>query len=149
MLAKVLLVIFLLFKLVSFLSKKEVQKIEIPPNENNWDTVTTKTKIQEDSSPIEHVVPKNNTKTKPDKNSFIHLQETIRYKGKPVPNAYFTISGCSECKSTLSGKDGSTKIKIPAEAYNDGRTHDFYVYASDTLLYHKAMRFINFQLNKY
>ncbi len=77
------------------------------------------------------------------------IETTILYKGKPVKNAYFSIRDCSTCKSTKSGINGIVTISVPEELIRSDNEHDFDVFAGDSLLYSRSMRFSNLNLNKY
>ncbi len=84
-----------------------------------------------------------------EENTVVEIQQPLRYKGKPLDSAYFAVAKCTSCTSSLSGKDGLAKARIPKTLLEDDKEYDFYVYSADTLVYQKSMRFSDLQFNTY
>ncbi len=81
--------------------------------------------------------------------AFIEIEETILFKGKTIPNAYFVVRNCIQCKSTKSGFDGRVTISVPVDFIEGDEEYDFDVFVEDSLLYSRSMRFSNLNFNKY
>jgi len=77
------------------------------------------------------------------------LNEIIKYKGKPIENAYFKIEGYKSCNSSISNDRGEVRAEIPITLYKSDNMFHFLIYQNDELLYSKKMRFENLDLNKY
>lgn len=147
-LGKVVLILFVLLKTYDFLTKK---KPPVSANEINLGKSADSVKEKETESTIqikENIIVKDSNTDK-SLNEMIELSQIIKFKGKPLQNAYFKIEGCKSCISTQTNETGFANIKIPKSLYEDGLTHRFYVYQSDSLIYQKSMRFVNFQLDEY
>ncbi len=147
---KVLVVILIIYKLIPFVFEKEgndSRKVETNALFNK------KNKSGSDKNSFVKDFVKDSistfSETTKEVNKAIEINETLRYKGRILQRAYFTIEKCNSCKSTLTGKDGKTIAYIPKMMFNSYKEYDFFVFAMDTLVYHKSMRFSDLQFNKY
>jgi hypothetical protein len=136
---KILLAALIIYKLIPFIfGEKESE----PTNETTAVPVDTIHVVQKDTITQKPKVIKSIP-------TFEEIETVILYLGKPVEGAYFRVSNCTDCVSSVTKKDGLTRIKIPKKIYNQSVEYDFYVYKNDTLLYKRSMNFANLQLNKY
>jgi len=153
--AKSIVVVWILIKIVSYFSSEKADKdINTEKSAVKENIQTPVDSLVKEQSPVEldkklEKTTLDTDKEKAKKLTFTNLEHVLRYKGKVLEDAYFEISDCQKCISTRTTKNGIARITIPTKLIRADRFHDFYVYASDTLVYHRAMRFSNLDFNKY
>ena len=124
------------FKEVGPVSKDTIIKVEtsteLPVNQFANDTIT-KVEISPKLPPNP---PINDT-----------IIKVIRFNGKPIKNAHFTISECDQCQSTISDYDGKVKIIVPTKITQSDIEYDFSVFKNSKPLYKRSMKFSNLNLD--
>jgi len=95
-------------------------------------------------------IPEPNELTGPEGPTIVRIDSTIaaiiKYKGKPISDAYFRIESYESSKSD---NTGVIRCTLPLSILNSQKEFDFYVYEHDTLLYKKSMRFRNLDFNHF
>ncbi len=154
--AKLVLVVWVLIKIVSYFSKEQTNDTsttEKPAPKSQVDS-PAEVKIEKEPAMVE---PKERLKMAETEahreivaeNPVASLEKVLKYRGKILHGAYFKIADCKGCTSTVTTKDGVARVTVPSQLIKDDKFHDFYVYAADTLVYHRAMRFSNLEFNTY
>lgn len=145
---KILVVILIIYKLIPLVLKNNNA---IKTEDDNMKISEIKPTIKENSfkSNLGEDSIMNFIETKKVTKKYFQINELIQYKGKILENAYFTIGNCNNCISSITGVDGMAKLNVPYQYFEDDNVLDFYIFTSDTLVYHKAMRLTNVQFNKY
>ncbi len=147
---KALIITLVIYKLTPFMFQNNDSDL---PKEKTNTLVNKKTEPNSEENSLKKKIIKDSIIVNPkiirDTNKYVKINEILRYKGKILKDAYFKIGDCNNCFSTITEADGIAKFNAPIEYVEDDNVLDFYVYTSDTLIYHKAMRFSNLQFNKY
>ena len=142
LLARVLIVIVAIIKIVHYFQDEE-EKTSKTDNPVVHEPISENKELKEDS-----IIPAPKQQQTPPKAATVKIEEVILYKGKLVNDAYFTVTKCNSCKSSITKSNGIAIAHIPKEIYNSNREYDFYVFKENILLYHKSMRFTDLQFNK-
>ncbi|MEW4923364.1 hypothetical protein [Algibacter sp. 2305UL17-15] len=148
---KVLIIVLIVYKLIPFVKGKRTNN---DSDKTTSDTlVNNKNELNSDENNFNKTLKIDSINTIPKTKKATHksfkISEVLKYKGRILKNAYFIIGNCNNCSSTITGIDGIANLDVPLEFKENDIVRDFYIYAADTLIYHKAMRLSNLQFNKY